>query len=206
MTWNQVFDVTELVVSETYRRATSPRWGSAGSGTPCIGCGSAGSARTVPRRNICTCRREACCAWRIPATIRREKHVYNETSGNIYTYIYRPQRSWGEVIFSQASVILSTDGVSAPEGCLLPRGVCSGWCLVPGGGVWSQGGVWSRVSVLLGGCLVEIPLGRLLLRAVCILLECILVLKSFTTEISNHVWNKDYKRVKNHLGGSLASI
>ena len=27
-----------------------------------------------------------------------------------YTYIYRPQRSWGKVIFSQASVILSTGG------------------------------------------------------------------------------------------------
>ena len=51
---------------------------------------------------------------------------------------YRPQRSWGKVIFSQASVILLTG-----EG-----GVCS---------------------------LVETPPGRLLLRAVRILLECILV-------------------------------
>ena len=30
---------------------------------------------------------------------------------NVY---YRPQRSWGQVIFSQASVILSTVGGSVP--------------------------------------------------------------------------------------------
>ena len=47
-----------------------------------------------------------------------------------------------------------------------------------GGGAWSGGGgvpgprgdAWPR-----GGCLVETPPGRLLLRAVRILLECILV-------------------------------
>ena len=42
---------------------------------------------------------------------------------------FRPQQSWGKVIFSQASVILLTGGVPAPWGCL----------------------VWSR------GCLVEPP-------------------------------------------------
>ena len=68
-------------------------------------------------------------------------------------YFYRPQRSWGKVIFSQASVILLTGGG-------LLRGV-----LPPGGGecilVCSQGGV------------VENPPGRYC--AVRILLECILV-------------------------------
>ena len=57
---------------------------------------------------------------------------------------YRPQRSWGKVIFSQASVILLTGGgvcsreVSAPEGLLL------GGCLLRGGSV--PGGVcaWWR--------------------------------------------------------------
>ena len=39
------------------------------------------------------------------------------------TYCYRPQRSSGKVIFSQASVILFTGG-----GCLV-----QGECLVPGG-------------------------------------------------------------------------
>ena len=45
------------------------------------------------------------------------------------TYLYRPQRSWGKVIFSQASVILLMGG------CLLWRGSA------PKEGVWSQGGV-----------------------------------------------------------------
>ena len=61
----------------------------------------------------------------------------------------------------------------------------------PGGGVgaWSRGGgclilggAWSwgvpgpgGVALSRGGCLVETPHGRLLLRAVRILLECILV-------------------------------
>ena len=43
---------------------------------------------------------------------------------------------------------------------------------VPGGGAWSQGG---GAPGPRGGCLVETPPGRLLLRAVRILLECILV-------------------------------
>ena len=74
---------------------------------------------------------------------------------------YRPQRSWGKVMFLQASVILST------------RGICSGGLGVPG-----PGGK--------GGCLVpervpggDPPPGWLLLRAVRILLECIIVLMSF---------------------------
>ena len=50
-------------------------------------------------------------------------------------------------------------GMPGPGGCLLP----GGFCLVPGGCL-----VW-------GVCLVETHPGQLLLRAVCILLECILV-------------------------------
>ena len=65
-------------------------------------------------------------------------------------YYYRPQRSLGKVIFSQASLILLTGG----------RG---------------------RVPAPEGGGLVETPLpGRLLLRAVHILLECILVVFVFS--------------------------
>ena len=137
-------------------------------------------------------------------------------------YFYRPQRSWGKVIFSQASVILLRGRGCACSGCLrregggcllgrvsAPGGVCSGGgvsalggrvsapgrCLVLGGvwswgsglggvcspggclvpwGVWSQGGLLSRgVCSPEGVCLVETPPGRLLLRAVRILLECI---------------------------------
>ena len=49
--------------------------------------------------------------------------------------LYRPQRSWGKVIFSQASVILSTRGVPGPGRGLLLGGVPGpgGGCLVPGG-------------------------------------------------------------------------
>ena len=58
---------------------------------------------------------------------------------------YHSQRSWGKVIFSQASVILSMGGVPAPggllpEGCLVLGGACSQGVpaprgLLPGGGV-----------------------------------------------------------------------
>ena len=50
-----------------------------------------------------------------------------------------------------------------PGGCLVLGG-----CLIWGGGAWSQGGACSR------------PLGRLVLRAVRILLECILVLLMYS--------------------------
>ena len=59
-------------------------------------------------------------------------------NGAIY---YRPQRSWGKVIFSQASVILSTGSGL--------RGVC----LVPG--VWSWGGCLLGGGGLVPGGLVE---------------------------------------------------
>ena len=71
---------------------------------------------------------------------------------------YRPQRSWGKVIFSQASVILLTGGGLVPGGC----------------GVWS-GGVRSRGMSAPGGVPGGDPPGRLLLQAVRTLLECILV-------------------------------
>ena len=56
--------------------------------------------------------------------------------------------------------------VSAPGGCLLPGGSAPGGLSAP------------RECLLPGGCLL--PEGRLLLRAVRILLECILVIESFT--------------------------
>ena len=60
-------------------------------------------------------------------------------NGAIY---YRPQRSWGKVIFSQASVILST-GSGLRGVCLVPR-VWSWWGVPALGGVWSRGGAWWR--------------------------------------------------------------
>ena len=47
---------------------------------------------------------------------------------------YRPQRSWGKIIFSQASVILLTGGVLL-LGVLLGRGLL-GEVSAPGGGAW----------------------------------------------------------------------
>ena len=55
---------------------------------------------------------------------------------------YHPQRSWGKVIFSQASVILLTGGGVCSQGGLLLGGVCSRGCLLlrvcllPGGAWW----------------------------------------------------------------------
>ena len=72
---------------------------------------------------------------------------------------YRPQRSWGKVIFSQACVILFT--VPGPGGAW-SRGVCA----------WSGGGGCVPGPGGPGGD----PPRRLLLRAVRILLECILVI------------------------------
>ena len=87
------------------------------------------------------------------------------------------------------SRILSTSG----EGGLPAWGVCFGGLLQGGsapGGVWSQGGclLWGASGpeggLIPGGCLlrgglVETSPGRLLLRAVCILLECILISQVF---------------------------
>ena len=52
-------------------------------------------------------------------------------------YIYRPQRSWGKVIFSQASVILSTGGGPGPGGAWSRGG--GAWSWVGWGGAWSWG-------------------------------------------------------------------
>ena len=79
------------------------------------------------------------------------------------SYFYRPQRSLGKVIFSQASVILSTgEGGVCSRGVPGLGGVCSwggAWsrgCLLPGGCAWSWGGTWWTPLgwLLLLGCLV----------------------------------------------------
>ena len=63
---------------------------------------------------------------------------------------------------------VNREGGSGPGG-----DVCSWGGLVRGGGLLGGGGLVP--GGLLGGCLVETPPGRPLLRAVRILLECILV-------------------------------
>ena len=103
---------------------------------------------------------------------------------------YRPQRSWGKVMFLHVSVILFTGVLSQHAlqvvsqhalqqvlGGAIPACIAGGIlaCLAAGlRGVCSGGGLLPEVSAG-GGCLEETPPGRLLLRAVRILLECILV-------------------------------
>ena len=57
---------------------------------------------------------------------------------------YRPQRSWGKVIFSQASVILSTGGHVCLGGMCAWGGMC-GW------GVCMAGGAWQGACMAGGG-------------------------------------------------------
>ena len=69
-------------------------------------------------------------------------------------HIYRPQRSWGKVIFSHASVILSTGGRGH---AWLPGGVrgCQEW------GVGGMHGCWGVCVVAIGGaCMVAGGLGH----------------------------------------------
>ena len=73
------------------------------------------------------------------------------------------KRSCRKVIFLQVSVILFTGG------CLVP-----GWCLLRGGGLLLGGGLIRGGLVPEGAWWRPSP-RRLLLRAVRILLECILV-------------------------------
>ena len=103
-------------------------------------------------------------SFRMCKSLKNNKIRQHQNSLELYwIYFYRQQRSWGKVIFSQASMILSTGrggllpggcpvrgnvclvwGVPAPGGvCLLPGGACSGgWVL----GAWPWGGAWWRPS------------------------------------------------------------
>ena len=77
--------------------------------------------------------------------------------GDPFSFLPPANEVWGKVIFLHLFVILSAPGVVVcSQGGLLGG-------LLPGGSA-------------PGGCLVETP-QRLLLRAVCILLECILVVR-----------------------------
>ena len=105
---------------------------------------------------------------------------------------YRPQRSLGKVIFSQASVILSTGTVPGPGGSA-PGGACSQGGVPALGESWSGEPARRRECLVQGGacswgvpgpervCLVETPPGWLLLRAVHILLEYIVVMDKIVT-------------------------
>ena len=80
---------------------------------------------------------------------------YNQFNASlpIQNDFYRPQRSWGKVIFSQVSVILLTGK------CLL-RGVSAQWGVCSGGGLpWGclLWGVSAPRGVCFAGCPVETP-------------------------------------------------
>ena len=83
-------------------------------------------------------------------------------------HFYRPHRSWGKVIFSQACVILFTGGTCVAggvrgRGCVARGpawpGACmaGGWCMagrrvwLAGGGVWLGGCAWPRGACMASG-------------------------------------------------------
>ena len=76
--------------------------------------------------------------------------VYEYDYDSCTIFYYRPQRSWGKVIFSQACVILFTGGV----GCVCAWSAEGAWswagCMVPGDCAWS----WGTVHGPWGVCLV----------------------------------------------------
>ena len=95
---------------------------------------------------------------------------------------YRSQRSWGKVMFLHVCVILFTVGVGG--GGAIPACIAGviPTCLAAG----LQGGSAHGGSAPRGVCPQGVPggdpPGRLLLRTVRILLECILVLVFFPNE------------------------
>ena len=88
-------------------------------------------------------------AWHwVGACMAGETATAVDGTHHIGMHFYRPQQSWGKVIFSQASVILSTGGVCS-RGLSAPRGGVCVWF----GGVCA----WSRGVSVPRGCLVETP-------------------------------------------------
>ena len=93
------------------------------------------------------------------------------------------KRSLGQGnIFTSVCQEFCSQGGGAWSRGICPGGVCSGGCLVLGG-LCSGGGCLVLGGLLPGECLLETPQRRLLLRAVRILLECILVGCCFAVDI-----------------------
>ena len=88
------------------------------------------------------------------------KHRVGPPSSQSHTSRASVPKHWNEMHLNHCRFLLP-----ANEACV-KNSVHRG-----GGGFWSRGGAWSRRVPGSGGCLT----GRLLLRAVRILLECILV-------------------------------
>ena len=76
----------------------------------------------------------------VQTTSKRRRNNINTRS-----HLYRPQRSWGKVIFSQVSVTLSTGGA-----CMVAGSVC----VVAGGCTWLPGVclVARGACMVAGGC------------------------------------------------------
>ena len=107
----------------------------------------------------------------LPTTLFATVINSDESRIRLGANLYLPPANevWGKVIFSVACVKVSVHG-----GCLVPGEGVSG----PGGGFWSQGDISYPAGGLGSGCVCGDPHSPprwLLLRAVRILLECILV-------------------------------
>ena len=101
--------------------------------------------QTIPGKHSC-CKNELGSPYQIPTSL-----------------VTARKRSFG-----QGNIFRSVFQEFCPQGGSRPGGRAWSW------GVWSWG-VSGPGGLLPGGCLVETPPGRLLLRAVRMLLECILV-------------------------------
>ena len=103
--------------------------------------------------------------------------LWNSTIYPVKLFLPSAKEIWGKVIFSEASVILFTEG-----------GVC-----LQGEGVWLQGrgSAYRGRGVCIGGGVGRPPVAEPEKRTVCILLECFLVY--------HHV-NSTCKTVRNPLG------
>ena len=108
-----------------------------------------------------------------PATKLGQGYVFTRVCDSVNGGCVLSQHAW-QVVFQHALQQVSEGG-----------GLLLAGCLVLGWGAWPQGGGCSGGDLLRGvpgpgvcsggRCLVETPLGQPLLRAVRILLECILV-------------------------------
>ena len=104
------------------------------------------------------CKKPYCSACRLTESPRNCRDL---KTSKVLLFLYHLQRSWGKVIFSQASVILSTEWVVCSQWGCLAEGVCSWGVPGPGGvlgprgvpgsrGMPGPGGAWFWGSLFQG--------------------------------------------------------
>ena len=139
--------------------------------------------------------------FRVPLRLQIYCTISCLISERFSPFCYRPQRSWGKVIFSEACVKNSvhSGGVHGRGGGGHVRWLCGGGaCVVVGEHAWQGcvlGGMHGGGHVWQGACIPRMPppghheIRSVNARAVRILLECILVL-NITTNRKRYFWNE----------------